>query len=542
MSYFRSYGLTGLKYVSDPLGELVLQENTAPSRKITSQIDMPDAMQAYQEELINMRVPDTTPRPDNQVNEEETRKRSRNIMNIMNFGDVRGDTDLAYKPEIEQVPQPYRKLSENKYSQFQRDKDIHARYACRGEAQKDDMMRHPLGDPKYRHADTRKYIPGIVRTMQKVSIDDHEVPLIPKSNVGKPIQNYRKIENGWILQYCRDTCRVNGTKKKITITKGIAPREKVEDVYEDRTNVNIMKSIVKGDGHQNRLQPEMENYHNEAGTASIEKGRPLPTRKFVTFGNFVDIKQFVDAAEKVNNIEKAIKKSTQRPKLGLKTIDPNDVSEDSASIEKPKQTPRKGNTFIIHAAAEGLSKLAEGVQSTEQKEKKHHKQNRATGAEPVAPFEEISDWGRDEKHIKKQQIRALMHEMNPFHESQVSTNAKHHKTKQNMNKHVEGHDTSDSTSVTNFGRKRYATELDSRSYRRIEEPNASYDDGIADIQTKAYVDKAKQNRFVHPDTIIITDDPYADVNPKQKKVISYGDNKAFVTSEYTLRKQLSDEL
>lgn len=539
MAYLRSYGLDNLKYIEDPIVDLMIQENTGPDRTIRSQLDLPDAMQAYQEELINMRTPETRPRDDEQGGEAEVRERSRKMMNIMNYGDVRGDMDLAYKPEIEQIPQPYRTLNEKKYDLFQKDKAIHCRYAARGEAQKDDMMRHPLGDPKYKHSDTRKYIPGYVRTMQKVSIEDHEVPLYGKLNNGKPIQNYRNIENGWVLQYCKDSCRVDSTKKKQYIKRSQAPREHVENVKDVITNVNIMQAIVKGSYKRNMLDQDIYISPEDDKEMTKERARDAPNKRFVTFGNFVNIKQFVDMNEKVNKIEKAIKKSAQRPKLGLSIIDKNESNDVYSDIEKPKQAPNRSNTFILNVNKENISTFNDDIKSTEEKERKHRKQNRSTGVTAITPDDEYTDKGREDKEIKRSQIRVIMDKMNPIKSSEHSTVVKHHKEKQNLTKHTEGYNTRDSTSLVEFGRKRLEADIDTRTNRRIDE-SQYYDDKVVDTQTKSYVNKAKQNRVIHPDMMIISADPYVDIPAKKKGKISFDEQKSFVTSEYAIRKSLRD--
>lgn len=534
MAHLRSYGLDKLRFVKDdPLVNLMIKENMGPSREITSQLDLPDAMQSYQEELINMRVPETRPRDDEQGGEAQVRERSRKMMNIMQFGDVRGDTDLAYKPELEQVPQPYRKINENKYSNFQKDKSIHARYACRGEAQKDDMMRHPLGDPKFRYVDTRKYIPGFARTMQKITIEDHEVPLYGKLNNGKPVQQYRQIENSWILQYCRDSCKVDEIKKKFDIKRKQAPRENVENIVEDTTNVNVMKSIVSGTHKRNMLKQDIEIHSGDDKEQTFEKPRDKPTKRYVTFGKFVDIKQFIDMNEKVNNIEKALKKSKIRPRMGFTDVE--FTAETDVDIAKKKILPNKPNTFILHVNQENIIHMDESETGTTQKQVKHRKQNRATGMEPMHIHDEYSEKGRKDKEIKKSQIRILMEKMVPTADKEMSTTQKHHKTKQNLSNYVEGHDLSDPTNQEEFGRKGLDATVNHRAYTRIDEMKNDYDDTVEEIQAKSYVNKAKQNRFVHPDTIKVSIDPYADIEPRRKTKLGYNDKKSFAEKEYKLR-------
>jgi hypothetical protein len=326
-AYARSYGLDSLRYINGPMTDYVLQENTGPPRKVTSQLDLPDSMLRYQEEILNMRVPETRPREDDQGGEAEVRERSKKWMNILQFGDVRGDMDLAYQPELEQVPQPYRRHDENVYGTFQRDKQINARYACRGEAQKDDMMQNITADPKYRHADTRMYIPGTVRTMMKTTIEDHEVPMYAKANLGKPIQQYRKVENSWILQYCKDKCRVDTVKKYHNVKAGPGLRHEVENVKEDRTNVNIMYTMVKGDyDRTKRLEPSMPVYEDGTKVENFEPKRQNARKHRFNVGDILEMKDLINVAEKVNRIDKAVKtRMNNRPRLGLSTLEGDEV-------------------------------------------------------------------------------------------------------------------------------------------------------------------------------------------------------------------------
>lgn len=543
-AYARSYGLDSLRYINSPLTDYVLQENTGPSRKVTSQLDLPDSMLRYQEEILNMRVPETRPRSDEQGGEAEVRERSKKWMNIMQFGDVRGDMDLAYKPEIEQVPQPYRRLDENPYGIFQRDKEIHARYAWRGEAQKDDMMRNPNSDPKYRHSDTRKYIPGTVRTMMKTTIEDHEVPMYAKANLGKPIQQYRKVENSWILQYCKDKCRVDTVKNYHKVRVGPGLRHEVEDVVEDRTNVNVMFTMIKGDyDRTKRLEPSMPEYADETSTKDIEKKKPMANKKRVNFGNMLEMKDLISVSEKVNRIDKAVKqRMNNRPKLGFSTIEPEEIDENEDGITPQKPGVTRANTFVIHAGFDNISADETKVRGVEKKFKKHYKQNRNTGYEVSPDDDQYSEKNRETANIKKTSLRALMMEMNPVMEKTHSTQQKHHKKQKNLVKHTEGYDMSDPTQQNKFGRPAKTGRVSHREYRRIDEPNIIYDDKVVDIQAKDYVNKARQNRVINPDAIVITNDVEVDVNPRAKRVITYDDKKAFITSEYAMRESLTDKV
>jgi hypothetical protein len=544
MTHLRSYGLDKLNYINDPLSDLMIQENTEPSRKIHSQLDLPDSVEDYQSELLRMRVPETRPRGDDETYEEETRKRGRNMMNIMTYGNVQGDMDLAYKPEIEKVPQPFRKFNENQYHLSQKGKSIDARYACRGEAQKDDMMRHPSRDPKVRHSDARKYIPGELRTMPKMTIEDKEVPLIPKINVGKPVQSFRKIDNSWMLHYCKDVCRVDTIRKNAKIKRSQAARGIIEDVQEDKTNVVAIQTLIKGKKNYNAMKPEDDIAEDcrDDSVKSIEAKRALPTKKYINFGNITSMREFVDMAEKVNNIETSIKKSIQRPKLDFKTLDVEAVNEDEHGITEKKKLPNKANTFIIHAGFENDNRFEEDTNDIKEKEKRRpHRLNRATGYEPSADDDSINTWGREDKQIKKQQIRKLMVDMVKVNEKQFNIESKHHKTQKDLTKHVQGLKHADDTSENQFGRQRLQTQVDTRSYRRIDEMVPQYDDAVQEVQSKAYVNKAKQNRRVHPDSIQVSVDPYVDVTPKKKKTMTYDDHKQINIREYTIKQRLADD-
>ena len=543
MTHLRSYNLDKLNYVDDPVSDLMIQENMEPSRKIYNQLDLPDAMEDFQSELLRMRMPETRPRPDEQCNEQETRERSRKIMNLMNYGNVQGDMDLAYKPEIEQVPQPFRKLNENQYHLSQKGKSIDARYACRGEAQKDDMMKHPLGDPKYKHSDVRKYIPGELRTMPKITIEDKEVPLIPKINVGKPIQSFRKIDNSWMLHYCKDVCRVDAPRKVSKVIRGSGHRGIFENLPEDKTNVVEMHEIIKGKKNYNATKPEQDfdTPSDPTQIKSVEAKRSLPTKKYVNFNNISSMKDFVEMTEKVNNIETSIRSSQWRPKLGFKTAEVNAVDEDLSSISEPKKLPNKINTFIIHAGLEHDKHDEDKTQDIKEKEKRRpHRLNRATGYVPSADTDKVSDWGREDKQVKKQQIRKMMIEMVPVKEKEFGVEGKHHKTQKNLTKHVEGLERNEQTEYGKFGRSKLTTNLDNRYHRRIDEMTSHYDDAVQEVQSKAYVNKSKQNRKLHPDFVAFSVDPYVDIPVKKKKSLTYDDERNIAVREYKIKQTMSE--
>lgn len=531
--YARAYGLDQLKYVNDPMSDLVMQENTQASPLVTSQLDLPDSMQRYQEEMINMRMPEKRPREDEQGGEAEVRERSRKMMNIMQYGDIRGDMDLAYKPELEQVPQPYRTQNENKYSTFQKDKAASARYGWRGEAQKDDMMRAPLADPKFRHADSRKYAPGFIRTMPKTTMDEKVVPLHSKFKVAKLPQNYRYVENNWLLQYCKDSTKTGDTKKKNKVNSGQAVRHNVDEL-EDKTNTNIIYSMVKGDYDRNkRLKPDVKGVDEDV-IAERKEQRITPTKKYVQFNKILNVSDLVHVVEKINNIEIALKKKyNQHPKLSFATTEGSEIVEDTLEISEDARLPNKAKTFVIHPGLENELTDDSKVSNTKLKEQKHYKQNRNTGVQPSYTNDKYNEYGREDKNIKKGNIRMLMDKMNPINETEFMTSEKYHKTQKNISFGTVDNKV-DHTKNSEFGRKAKTGHAEHLGNYRIDEFKV-YDDKVVNTETKKHVNRGKQNRAIHPDTILVTTDPYANITPKKKKVNLYDHNKSISTNEHLLK-------
>jgi hypothetical protein len=345
-----------------------------------------------------------------------------------------------------------------------------------------------------------------------------------------------------MLQYCKDVCRVDAPRSIPKVNRSSNNRAIIEDIPEDRTNVVAMNAMIRKGTHYNAMKHE-EDFESPAqseSTEGIKAKRILPNRKHISFGNISSMKDFVEMSEKVNNIETSIKKAIWRPKLGLKTADVEQVNEDTKSISEPQRLPNRLNTFIVHTGLDNDVGVNEQVNNIEQEKPKHYKQNRKTGYEPSKLDDKISSWGREDKQIKKQQIRNLMVDMTKVDENQFGVESKHHKTQKNLTKHVEGLEHSDTTGVSQFGRSKFQTPIDHRSYRRIDEIE-SYDDSVQEVQSKAYVNKSKQYRKVHPDSISISLDPYVDIAPQKKKKLTYDDEKNIAVREYTLKQSFSED-
>lgn len=548
MAYARRYGLDEMRYVHNPLVELAMRENTAPSTRIDSQLDLPDSMSRYQEELLNSRVPERRPRDDEQGGEEEVRERSRKIMNIHQYGDVRGDMDVAYQPEIEQVPQPYRKLNENKYHIFQRDKQIHARYGWRGEAQKDAIMQSSATDPKYRHADTRKYIPGYIRTMPKTTIEDKVVPMYERGRFCKPIQNYRNVENVWMLQYCKDKTDTSKVKRKIERHRKPSARPEVDPLPDD-TNINMIYTFVSGKYEKTgALKPLAQGAANDDSIAKFERKRQKPKGTgYINTGAIMEIDDLLEIREKVANIQRAVKKATQRrPTLDYAVTE---VSADGTKIktfEKKRPSATKSNAkIIIRPSIEGMKYEDDKVENMKEKEKrKPWKQNRKTGYEPTQSKGKMQTFKKELPKLTRATIRNFMNESDVVMEDTANTSEKYHKTRKNIDRLAEGHDLTDETQQTDISHRKLAEGVPEYRLGRVDE-SIAYDDKVAYITSENFTKKARneQYRNFNPDAIIVETEPIAQINTRAPLVnVTSDDKKHFVVSEYMMRRNLSDEL
>lgn len=539
MAYKRALGLTGIDIQQCPLTDYVVQQNTM-SNEVYSQLDLPDAMTRYQEELLNMRVPEKKPRDDNVDYSKEIRHRSRQIMNALQFGDIRGDQDLAYKPEIEQTPQPSKIKKETKYDLFQEEKQISARYGWRGEAQKDSITNNPNHEPKYKHSDTRKYIPGYIRTAPKITIEDKEVPMYGKSNIGKPVQQFRIVDNIWALQYCKDTCKARESKTKNKTKSGGNPRHRVEGIKPDTTNVNLMFTMIKGEyDRTKRLIPDVEINVPNVETKNVEKPKESAKRKYIDFGKFIEMNDFVNIVEKVNNIDKAIKREMgNRPVLGFSTIEPSEPIYDENGIEQPREQVKRSNTFFINPNPELHSNPNEKEKSIIREREKIKRQTRNNSYEVRDTDEDYSTKGREKNKIKRESLRKLMVDMKPITENELSVTQKYNKTQKNLTKYIDGIDLSDSTKVNSFGRCKNNIKEDYRTYRRNDEFAKNYDVQVEEIQAKAFKNKGKQYRFVNPEKFSINENSEMDI--VKKRNIKQMDSRDMSKNEFLMKQRLNE--
>lgn len=533
MAYSRAYGVQGAAYIDDPMVKMVIDQNMEADPTIYNQLDLPDGMNRYQEELLNARWPEKRVRGDEDGGEEEVRNRSKKIMNLHHYGNVLGDTDLAYKPEIEQVPQPNIKISENKYNLFQREKRLMSQHAFRGEAQKDSIMLHPMNEPKYRHADTRKYIPDTIRTMQKITIEDHVVPLRERMHFIKRDQEFRHVENENILTYCIDAAHVN--KKKVTLKRGQSTRPDV-DVTPDQTNVNMMLQMVKGNyDRTKRLNQEHGPITDDDVIAKKDRKQPKLVKNNLRINNIEDL---VNISDKINTIQRTMEKGTIRPKLGLSTILPMPHFDSISGISDKAPKRAKASTFILHKGMEHHDIVDDKESYVDGPDIKRKKiaVRLTDNVSPTFHHDQIAQQKKTTE-LKKSALRNLVTELDHIGDNVRSMTSKVSTIqKKDLSFSVVGHNTADDTTQNSFRTKFDLNQSNGREYHRGDPIIMNYEDNVSTIQAKSFDDKSKQNRKVHPDALNVSADPYTNNIKKPRKPLSESAKNEFMKNDYQLRR------
>jgi hypothetical protein len=345
---FRSYGLSSSQFIDDPVTNNFIEQNLGPDRKIFSQLDTPDALNRYQEQLLNSRRPEKHVQEDYEDGEMATRARGRYRMNLMEFGNELGDTDQAYKPEIVTDPVPTRTFADNPYNQYRKEREISKVQAKWGTAQKESLLNFVNTDPRYKHSDSYKYIPGEIRTMPKIEIADYLVPSRKRAQVVKGIHTFKNSISD-VKEKITDPNKSNRKSTSVKARRGHGVRQQLDQSHVvqggDGVNDGLYSTATKKKSAA-RLPQDIPIIDDESH--ETDRGRKRENPKFgnrpIHAGSIVDI---IHDVETVQSITSQLKKNQLRPNLGLKTLIPEMISDTITDIFKSKLiTPGRPRTFI----------------------------------------------------------------------------------------------------------------------------------------------------------------------------------------------------
>lgn len=343
----RNYGMLGAKSVDYQLTNDLIEQNAGPDRRIVSQVQTPDALNRYQEQLLWSTRPEKHIQEDDEDGNEATVRRSRFRMNLYNYGNELGDQDQAYKPEIVADPQPSRTFEENPGNLFRKELQISRLHANYGEAQKDDILQFPENGPRYRPSDKFKMIPGEVRGMGRIQIDEDVNPLYHRWAVKKGIHNF-KNQLADVAPDVSDPTKVKNKKRGRKIGKKARDQQELdENLPEIETNVHEMFAIVaRKRKHPANLPQEFDKPEDDDRVKNRDRQRKKPkaTGAINTGTQIVD--SYLEMAEKVGDIESKLKRGQLRPNLGWRVVKPMIANDGIAGFVKKHISVTKTTDLI----------------------------------------------------------------------------------------------------------------------------------------------------------------------------------------------------
>lgn len=535
---FRSRNVGDLQYRDNVLTNNFVENNTGPDGAIYTQLQLPDAMERYQEQTLHSKRPEKHIQQDDENGEMATRQKARYRMNLFEYGNERGDQNLAYKPEIVNDPVPRRTWDEDKYTQFQREKRIGQGYKMYGVAQKDDILQFPNSDPKFRQADTRKYIPGIIRTMDKLQIDDHLVPNRARGKMPKGVHQFKKTITD-VFQPFVETTRQNEKKSTVRKKKGFVDlRQNIDNVStNDGTKINDLYEILAKPKKtaRPRLEQDIEKNKDESKLNPTFKKKYIPKRgDYINFGSIQD---YLAVKETVEEINVKMKRNIPRPKLGFKTVLPDQIVEVVEQFkDKPAFKAKRQTDFTIGQLDE-TNDFNENVQIDETNPKKHKYGHRPTRFTVIHNEKAVGDdstlnkdFKKQEKYSKKTQIRQLKYEILGHDDGVNDYELPRSKIigKKDLSFQTVGHDLSEKLSTKDFGTRKYTPKYGQNITGLVE---TNYDDTVINehhkeeykskkarvvrnmVDAGRFMDSEKQNDFSKP----LFTQPKQDRRSKQKE-------------------------
>lgn len=343
----RNYGMLGVQY--EPRNNLELQfieQNTGHDGRIVSQLQGPDAVTRYQDQLLRSTRPEKHVQEDYEDGEAQTLTKTRYRMNLFEHGNDLGDNNLAYKPEIVNDPISNKSWDERPDVMFEKEKRMHRKYLRPTLAQKDSIMRFPENEPRYRSSEGRNHIDLEVRAVGRVEMEkDREYPIYQKSAINKVQQNFR---NQIVEKHnMDDPTQTRSGHKKVRPKAGPQHRTDLEVDVQDDTNVAEFYNIFEKHTKKNaRLNQVLEPISDDTQVKNKDKKWVKKKTSYINPGSVSDSASYMDLIEKVNHIESKLKVKTNRPNLNFKTIAPNILPEQLSEFARKMIQPRRGTSHM----------------------------------------------------------------------------------------------------------------------------------------------------------------------------------------------------
>lgn len=332
----RNYGLLGIGATDSQFTNDCIEQNMGHDGKITSQLQDPEALDRYQEQLLRSRRPEKHIQQDDEDGEAITVGMSRYRMNLMQHGNDLGDVQAAYKPEIVNDPVPWRLKEEKQDKLFEKSKKIDRMYVGSTIRQRDDILQFPEYERGYKYSDAQKYIPGEIRTMEKITMDTHVLPIYAKPKQKKVQHNFKNQINDIDETQFDPTMIISKTIKKKLST--VLEREKVEQIPVE-TNVNEMCGIVaRKKKTLARLPQDIDRLPDDTETKERGWQRTKPKKMgFVNPGIVTDSKSYLELAETVQNIESKVRRNKNSANLSFRTVVASAIPEEVSIFKKKRE-------------------------------------------------------------------------------------------------------------------------------------------------------------------------------------------------------------
>lgn len=508
----RNYGMLGVQY--EPRNNLELEfieQNTGHDGRIISQLQGPDAVTRYQDQLLRSTRPEKHIQEDYEDGEAQTLTKTRYRMNLFEHGNELGDNNLAYKPEIVNEPRSNKTWDERPDVLFEREKKIHKKYLRPTLAQKDSILRFPENEPRYRSSEGRNHIDLEVRAVGRVDMErDREYPIYQKSAINKVQQNFRNqiVEK----ENMNDPTQARSSHKKIRTKNGPQHRTDHEAEIVDETNVLEFYNIFEKRNRKNaRLQQDMEPISDDTQVKNRDKRLVTKATSYINPGSVSDSASYMDLIEKVNHIESKMKVKTNRPNLNFKTIMPTIFPEQLAEFAKKRVKAKKANS---HTAKSEFVEYEDDTGIDNPNMKDHYTKKKSNMVFKIYGENTPSDDSGYSKKFKKQlqpnkaQFRAFGEEIlddqdSVFEKYTLTTNGA---KKGNLSFSQLGHDTQDCSDVENTKKKQARAKVNTHLAVFDERPD---EDEIQQIENQR--EKSNKTRVVRKlpvEGMTLTADPY----------------------------------